>query len=39
MTVAEELEGQTSIEEVLADLGEPWTASTAADEPEPLTLF
>ncbi|MBL0703990.1 hypothetical protein [Sinomonas cellulolyticus] len=26
MVVAGELEGQTSIEEALADLGEPWTA-------------
>jgi hypothetical protein len=27
----EELEGQTSIEEALADLGEPWTAPADAD--------
>ncbi|MGT2462638.1 hypothetical protein [Sinomonas atrocyanea] len=26
MATDEELEGQTSIEEALADLGEPWTA-------------
>lgn len=39
MAVAEELEGQTSIEEALADLGEPWAAAEAADGCEPPTLF
>lgn len=39
MAVAQELEGQTSIEEALVDLGEPWTATTAADSTEPPTLF
>ena len=35
----EELEGQTSIEEALADLGEPWTAEENTDEQEAPTLF
>ncbi|MDQ4490785.1 hypothetical protein RBS60_11325 [Sinomonas sp. ASV486] len=40
MALAEELEGQTSIEEALADLGEPWTALTGwSDGPGQPTLF
>ncbi|GAB3276461.1 hypothetical protein GCM10027449_15800 [Sinomonas notoginsengisoli] len=39
MAVAEELEGQTSIEDALAELGEPWAVRTATDGTEPPTLF
>lgn len=40
MTAPEELDGQTSIDEVLADLGEPWTAEPLEDDEDVQpTLF
>jgi hypothetical protein len=35
----DELDGQTSIEEVLAELGEPWTAEPSEEDAEAPNLF